>query len=319
MPSLIWLQGATDNGCSISFLNADQPDVVQIVEKFDVQVIFHPTINPTSGPEAVKAMEPYERGDEPLDVLVVEGAVQKGPNGTGAYCLIGERPLKDMVVELADKASYTVAVGTCATFGGVAAADPNPTDATGLQFHKDQSGGLLGTDYRSGAGLPVVNLSGCPAHPDWVTKTLGAVLLGMGDLIELDEYQRPKVFYEPLSHHGCPRNEYFEHRVAARKFADKGCLFTDLGCKGPLTPADCNSRLWNRQSSKTRVGSPCLGCTEPSFPDEGSGQFFHTKKILGFLPARFPIGISGVRGIFHVVGTGFDKMAAPERLKERRS
>ncbi|RME45835.1 MAG: hypothetical protein D6791_09730, partial [Chloroflexi bacterium] len=79
MPSLIWLQGATDNGCTISFLNADQPDVAQILQKFDVHVVFHPTINPTSGPEALKAMEPYARGDESLDVLVVEGAVQHGP------------------------------------------------------------------------------------------------------------------------------------------------------------------------------------------------------------------------------------------------
>jgi hydrogenase small subunit len=308
MPNLIWLQGATDNGCSISFLNADQPDVAQILTNFDVNVIFHPTINPTSGPQAVKAMAPHARGDEPLDVLIVEGALQNGPNGTGAYCLIGERPLKDLVMELADKAAYTVAVGTCAAFGGVAAADPNPTDATGLQFHKDQPGGLLGADYSSGAGLPVVNLSGCPAHPDWVSKTLGAVLMGMADLIKLDEYHRPKMFYQTVSHWGCPRNEYFEYGYGAPQFGKMGCLVRYLGCKGPDTFSDCNQRLWNRQSTKQRVGSPCLGCTEPDFPDAGSGWFFRSR-------TAFPIP-KGANPLFHIIGKGFDKLACPAWIKE---
>ena len=308
MASRIWLQGATDNGCTISFLNADQPDVPQILTKFDVHVVFHPTINPSSGPAAVQAMEPYAHGDEPLDVLVVEGAVQDGPNGTGAYCLIGERPLKEMVTELADKAAYTVALGTCAAFGGVAAADPNPTDATGLQFHKNQVGGLLGADYRSQAGLPVINVPGCPAHPDWLSKALSAILMGMGDLIELDKYHRPKMFYQTVSHWGCPRNEFFEYGLGAQTFGQAGCLYRYLGCNGPDTHADCNQRLWNRQSSKQRVGSPCLGCTEPNFPDASAGWFFRTESALP-VPA-------GANRVFHVIGKGFDTLACPAWIKE---
>jgi hydrogenase small subunit len=308
MPTLIWLQGATDNGCTISFLNADQPDVPQILAKLGVEVVFHPTINPKSGPEALRAMEPYARGEAPLDVLVVEGAVQNGPDGSGAYCLVGERPLKDLVLELADKAAYTIALGTCAAFGGVAAADPNPTDATGLQFHRDRLGGLLGPGYRSRAGLPVVNVPGCPAHPDWLSKTLGAILLGMGDQIELDRYHRPKLFYQTVSHWGCPRNEYFEYGLAASAFGQPGCLFRYLGCRGPDTHADCNQRLWNRQSSKQRVGSPCLGCTEPTFPDAGAGHFFRTRD-------RLPVP-AGANRVFHVLGKGFDTLACPAWIKE---
>jgi len=308
MPNLIWLQGANDHGCSISFLNADQPDVFQIVDKLGVNVVFHPTINPTSGPQAVKAMEPYAKGEKPLDVLVVEGAVQRGPDNSGAFCLIGDRPLKDLVLELADKAAYTVAIGTCAAFGGVAAADPNPTDATGLQFHKTQKGGILGAGYRSKAGLPVINVPGCPAHPDWLSKTLGAVLLGMGEYVELDQYQRPKLFYQTVSHWGCPHNEYFEYGFGRPAFGEKGCLYRYLGCKGPDTHADCNQRLWNRQSSKQRVGSPCLGCTEPDFPDASSGWFFRTKSAL-------PVP-KGANTVFHIIGKGFDTLACPGWIKE---
>jgi hydrogenase small subunit len=154
----------------------------------------------------------------------------------------------------------------------------------------------------------VINVSGCPAHPDWLSKTLGAVLLGMGDLIELDQYQRPKMFYETVSHWGCTRNEFFEYGLAAQSFGEKGCLFPKLGCKGPDAHADCNDRLWNRQSSKQRVGSPCLGCTDPNFPDAGSGWFFKTRSAL---PTP-----EGANLLFHVIGKGFDKLACPAWIKE---
>lgn len=308
MANLIWLQGATDNGCSISFLNADQPDVAQIITELNVNVLFHPTINPTSGPEAVKVFDQVTGNGQALDVLVVEGAVQRGPNGSGAYCLIGDRPLKDIVEQLAAVAQYTVALGTCAAFGGIAAAEPNPTDATGLQFHQTKKGGILGAGYKSQAGLPVINVPGCPAHPDWLSKTLGMVLLGMGDLIELDEYQRPKLFYGTVSHWGCSHNEYFEYGFGRAAFGEKGCLYRYLGCKGPDTHSDCNQRLWNRQSSKQRVGSPCLGCTEPDFPDAGSGWFFRTRSAL-------PVP-KGANPVFHVIGKGFDTLACPAWIKE---
>jgi len=310
MANLIWLQGATDNGCTISFLNADQPDVPQIIAKLGVNVVFHPTVNPTSGPEAVKVFDRFTGDGEALDVLVVEGAVQDGPDGTGAYCLIGDRPLKEIVLDLAAVAGYTVALGTCACYGGVAAAEPNPTDATGLQFHKTQKGGVLGADYRSKAGLPVINIPGCPAHPDWLSKTLGAVLLGMADAIELDRYQRPRLFYETVSHWGCPNNEYFEYGLDKSAFGQRGCLYRWLGCKGPDTHSDCNTRLWNRQSSKQRVGSPCLGCTEPDFPDASSGWFFRTR-------TRLPVP-EGANTVFHIIGKGFDKLACPAWIKEVR-
>lgn len=313
MANLIWLQGATDNGCTVSFLNSQQPDVAQIINKFGVNIAFHPTINPISGKEAIEALKPYSDGKESLDVLILEGAVSQGPNGSGEYCLVGDRPLKDMLLELSGVASYTVAVGTCACFGGMAAADPNPTDATGLQFHRAEKGGFLGKEYKSKAGLPVVNISGCPAHSDWIAQTLATVLLGKVASLDLDEYHRPLIFYSGLTHHGCPRNEYFEYKQGAEIFTEEGCLFDELGCKGPLTHSDCNSRLWNRQSSKTRAGSPCMGCTEPEFP-ESSTPFFGTPKTRLGIPKKIPLGVSRAR---YIAWAGTAKLACPSRLKPK--
>lgn len=311
MANLVWLQGATDNGCTISFLNTQQPDVVQVLTKLGARIAFHPTINPASGPGALRALEPFTRGAEPLDVLILEGAVQRGPQGSGEYCLIGDRPFKDLLAELAGVASYMVAVGTCATYGGVASAAPNPTEATGLQFHKKEKGGFLGAGYRSRAGLPVINLPGCPAHSDHIIHTLVAVLLGKTAALSLDEYQRPLNFYEALSHHSCPNNEYFEYKKSAENFTDKGCLFENLGCRGTTTHSDCNIRLWNRQSSKTRAGSPCMGCTEPEFPDD-EFPLYQTPKRAG-IPLRVPLGVP--KGRYRAMAVAA-KLACPARLKD---
>ncbi len=309
MVDLIWYQTATCAGDSVSFLNADQPSVFQIITELGVNIVFHPTIDPKTGREAMEILDPYVRGEKELGVLVVEGAVQRGPDGTGMYCIVGGKPARDTVLDLAKVAGYTVAIGTCASFGGVSAANPNPTDATGLQFYRDKKGGLLGAYYKSKAGLPVINIPGCPAHPDWASKTLGAVLLGKAEYIELDEYHRPKVFYGSLSHWGCKNNEYYEFGQKCEKFGDNGCLFKELGCKGPLTYSDCNMRLWNRQSSKTRSGSPCIGCTDPNFPDIHSGSFFRTKE-------RFPTPV-GASKLWHAAAAGFGRLSCPARLKSR--
>lgn len=310
MANLLWLQGAGDNGCTISFLNAHQPDVGTLLNRYNVNLLFHPTLSPQSGKEAMELLDRYAGEDEPVDVLVVEGAVTLGPENSGKYCLVGDRPFKDLVETFAARAGYVVAVGSCATFGGMSAAEPNPTDARGMQFYRDKPGGFLGENFRSNSGLPVVNIPGCPAHPDWVTKTLAAVLLGLEDHLELDEFHRPKAFFQSLSHRGCSRNEFYEFGEAAHQFGEKGCLVRPLGCKGIETHADCNQRLWNNHSSKTRAGSPCVGCTEPNFPDAGSGYFFETR---GLFKIPKPLGS---KTIFRLPGIAFMKLATPKRLKE---
>jgi hydrogenase small subunit len=299
------MQGATDNGCLVSFLNAQQPDVYQAIEKLGVEISYQNTINPSSGKDAIETLERFITGKDQLDVLIVEGAIPRGPNGTGMACFIGPRSFAQWVSELAPISEYVLAVGTCAAFGNIPAAEPNPTDATGLQWHKKEFGGFLGKDFRSKAGLPVINISGCPAHPDWVMQTLVAVLLGKK--VELDAYNRPNDFFgEDITvHDGCSRNDYFSFKVAAEKFGDKGCLYRNLGCAGPHTNSDCNNRtLWNRQSSLTRCGIPCHGCTNPDFP-EAYMPFFQRRREVG----------DGWKVVPYIIGAGFMKLAKPSRLK----
>ena len=123
--------------------------------------------------------------------------------------------------------------------------------------------------------------------------------------IVLDELHRPQELYAPLAHHGCTRNEYFEWKVDAKGFGLKeGCLYYEQGCRGPMTHASCNKILWNGVSSKTRVGTPCFGCTEPDFP---RNENFATKTNMS-IPQDVPIGVSkrayltiaGMAKTFHI-------------------
>ena len=125
-------------------------------------------------------------GKKELDIFVFEGTVIMGPNGTGRFNMFADRPMKDWVVELASKANAVVALGDCACWGGIPANAPNPTDSVGLQYLKRNHGGFLGADFKSKWGLPVINIPGCPCHPDWVTQILVAIATGRaGDILSL--------------------------------------------------------------------------------------------------------------------------------------
>jgi NiFe hydrogenase small subunit HydA len=223
--------------------------------------------------------------------------------------------MQDWVRKLAEVAQFTVAIGDCASWGGIPATAPNPTESIGLQFMKRERGGFLGQDYRSGAGLPVVNIPGCPAHPDWITQILVAIATGRAAELTLDDLQRPKTFFSTFTQTGCTRNMHFAYKVSATEFGQrKGCLFYDLGCRGPMTHSPCNRILWNRQSSKTRAGMPCLGCTEPEFPfsDLAPGTIFKTQTLMG-VPTVLPTGLDKV-GYVKLMAVA--KAAAPRWVED---
>jgi len=158
-------------------------------------------------------------GKAKLGVLIVEGAIynkpEAGPQPTGPR----RQHFKNLLVELAAVADYTLAVGTCASFSGIVSCGPNQFEATGLQFFRHQRGGVLGPNYLSQAGLPVINIPGCPAHPDWITITLAMLAKRRLRLVDLDAYNRPKPFYSKLAHYACPRNEYYEFKASAEQYS----------------------------------------------------------------------------------------------------
>lgn len=307
--TVYWLQAGGCGGDTMSFLGAESPDAVELFSALGVDLLWHPSLSDITAAGHETLLERIRAGRQRLDVLVVEGAVIRGPAGTGLYDSRHGRPKKDLVAALARRAGFVVAAGTCAGFGGLGTA--KEIEAAGLQFQGRDKGGFLGADFLSGKGLPVINLAGCPCHPDVLAGTLSALAEGIA--LPMDEFNRPLAWFNTLVHQGCSRNEYHEYRVEERDFGQKGCLFFHLGCRGPLVVGPCNKRLWNNRNSKTRAGVPCFGCTDPDFPQ--AEPFFQTPNIEG-IPLALPPGVSRAH---YLVYKGMAAAAAPDRLKKRET
>jgi ferredoxin hydrogenase small subunit len=217
----------------------------------------------------------------------------------------------DLVRRIAGRARHVVSVGSCSAWGGIPAAGINPTDACGLQFDGESAGGLLGPEFRDSAGLPVINVAGCPPHPDWITETLVMLARGRLGTAQLDDLGRPRFFTDQLVHHGCPRNEYYEFKASAEKHSDQGCLMEQLGCKGTQAHADCNQRLWNGEGSCLRGGYACIRCTEPGFEEPGHA-FETTPKVAG-IPIGLPLDMPKA---WFVALAALSKSATPARVRE---
>ena len=264
---VVYLQTAACSGCAVTLLNTASPTIKnvlidQIVPGVHINVRFHPVIMAAAGDLAIQVMEDTAREKKGEYVLVVEGAV---PTATDAvHGAVGERNGKPVtmlqrVTELAQDALAVIALGTCASFGGIPAASPNPTKAKSVRE-------VL---VVKGIKTPLVNIPGCPPHPDWFVGTVAGVILnGLPAADDLDDLLRPKAFYGKLIHENCPRRAYFDEGKFAKKFGDEGCLY-ELGCKGPITYSDCPLRRWNSGTNWViGAGAPCNGCTQPEFPDQ---------------------------------------------------
>ena len=294
MANILWLKGGACSGNTMSFLSAEEPTVVELVTDFGINILYHPTLALEIGRQVSNLLYEILDGKVRMDIFVFEGSVIQGPNGTGTMNFFADRPMQDWVTDLSKIAGYVVAVGDCAAWGGIPAVPPNPTESTGVQYHKDKKGGFLGENFRSKEGYPVINIPGCPAHPDWMTQILVAIATGRIKDVLLDDLNRPKTFFTDFVQTGCPNATSFANKIEGGFGKRGGCLFYEVGCRGPMTRATCNRILWNRQSSKTRANHPCLGCTEPGFPhhDLVKGSVFKTMKYLGFLPQNLPTGSS---------------------------
>ena len=193
--------------------------------------------------------------------------------------MINEDSTFNLLNKLASKSNYIISVGSCASFGGVHAKFTQNDDVCSINK-------AINKDIIKNLKHNIINLTGCPVHPEWILQTL--FTLKTFGKISIDEIGRPKELYGMLAHHGCTRNEYFEWKVEGRFGQKEGCLFYDQGCRGPMTHSSCNKILWNEVSSKTRIGMPCIGCTEADFP---RNDMFETKKNIG-IPHEVPLGIS---------------------------
>lgn len=307
MANIVWMQTGACSGDTMALLCADRPSVENLTQQYGINFLWHPSL--TAERRFGDVLEAITSGRETLDILCIEGSLMIGPNGSGLYDTWKGRAKIDIVRQLAPLATHVVAMGTCAAFGGVHAAGPNPTDCTGLQFMKDEPGGLLGPDWRSHSGLPVINVAGCPAHPNTITKVLA--MLAENEPLKMDALNRPSSFFASLVHQGCTRNEYHEYDIEDDVLGGRACMFFSLGCRGPQTEAPCNTELWNGRSSKTRAGVPCFGCTSPDFPSDR--DLFVTPKI-GVVPKFLPLGVARAK---YMAYKNLARAAAPERVVKR--
>lgn len=264
-PPVVWLELGSCTGESISLDNTVNPGIYQFFSEF-FDLRYHWLYNAASGDAAVRVLFDTVEKETGNFWLVVEGAVMTADNGRYNHVFVrGGEMVTGMAAlqAFAPKARYIIAVGDCAAFGGPAAAHPNPGGAKGVWD--------VVTDR------VVVNVSGCPSHPDWMTGTFSHLLLY--GLPELDAYKRPKMFFGRTIHEQCQRRQQFEDGIFAAFPGEPGCLYK-IGCKGPVTHADCPSRQWNRYVNwPVKAGAPCIGCASPHFPDGTMPIYSHLPDI----------------------------------------
>ncbi len=247
--NLIWLEATGCSGNIISLLNAQNPDVIYLFKEM-VTLTYSNSLMAAEGEEA---FQQFLDTLETEFILVVEGAV--ATKDQGLYNVIarykGKLVTAMEAVKLAgEKAKVVLAVGTCASFGGPSAARPNPSGSVSVSDFLDRE---------------VIRLPGCPCHPDWVIGTI-ANLIAFG-MPELDEKNRPIIFYGITVHDQCSRRSSFNKGIFAKKLGDPECMFK-LGCRGPITKTDCPVRQWNGYVNwPIEDNTPCIGCAQERFPD----------------------------------------------------
>jgi hydrogenase small subunit len=249
-PSVIWLHFQECTGCTESLLRTSHPALSELLLDL-ISLDYHETLFAAAGHQAEDVLKAAMTQNAGKYVCVIEGAIPVKDDGI--YCMIGGRTALDIAREVAANAGAIIAIGSCASFGGVAAADPNPTGATGVP------------DVLT--GKTVVTIPGCPANP---YNLLGTVLqyATFGTLPELDAKGRPKFAYGRTIHEHCPRRAHFDAGRFAQQFGDEGhrqgyCLYK-LGCKGPQTYANCSVLSFCEvvDAWPIGIGHPCVGCTE---------------------------------------------------------
>ena len=255
-PSVIWLPFQECTGCTESMTRSHSPTIEGMI--FDmISLDYHETLMAAAGQQAEEALHAAMKENSGKYLLIVDGSIPLGIDG--AYSCIAGRTNVDLLKEAAAGAAAIVAMGTCAAFGGIPKAKPNPTGAVAVSdIVKDK---------------PIVNVPGCPPIPVVMTGVL-AHYLTFGSLPELDDKLRPIAFYGETIHDRCYRRPFYDQGKFAKTFDDEGarkgwCLF-ELGCKGPVTHNACATTKWNGGTSwPVESGHGCLGCSEPDFWDAG--------------------------------------------------
>lgn len=258
---VVWLSFQECTGCTESLTRSSAPSIERLLFEL-ISLDYHHTLQAAAGAAAEQARETVLRESAGQFLLVVDGSVSTALGGV--YSTIAGEDNLSLLRRCLETAEAVLAVGTCASFGGLPAAAPNPTGAMGVAELMQR--GLV-------PRRPLVNLPGCPPIPEVMSAML-AHRVAFGNFPELDAQGRPLAFYGETVHERCSRRGHYEAGRFAKTFDDIGarsgwCLL-ELGCKGPVTHNACSSVRWNGVSNPVESGHPCLGCSEPGFWDKGS-------------------------------------------------
>ena len=283
---VFWLAGMSCDGCSVAVTGATNPSVEELltgaIPGLPRAILHHPVLSVSAGSGFTNPFRAAAEGELGAPyVIVVEGSVpddQAMPQDEGYFSAMGaggfdpaspgDQPnrMSGWLKRLAPGAAATVAIGTCATWGGIPAAAGNVTGSMSVMD-------FLGKDYVSTLGVPVVNVPGCSPVGDNFTEVVAAVLMflqGIGPLPELDELGRPQWQFGETVHRHCPRAGYYEEGSFAERPGDQECL-VDIGCWGPVVQCNITERgAINHMGGCMVAGGACIGCTMPGFPDKFS-------------------------------------------------
>jgi hydrogenase small subunit len=310
-PSVVWLHFQDCTGCTETLLRTSRPSVDELIFNV-ISLDYHETLMPGSGKQAEEALHAAVDGNDGKFFLVCEGSIPTRDNGD--FLKIAGKKGTDLLQEVGSKAAAIIAVGSCASWGGIPSSGDNPTGAVGVSE-------LI-------KGVPVVNLPGCPPNPYILIGTV-LEIMRTGAPPELDPDLRPKFAYDRVIHEQCPRRAHFDSGRFAQQFGDDGhrhgwCLYK-LGCKGPDTHASCSVRQFNEVPDvwPIGIGAPCVGCTEKSVAFKV--PIFDRASVYNYAPPNTypaittaqgrPASIaSGVVGLFVGAGVGAAWTAA-QRFK----
>lgn len=257
---VLWLQGQSCSGESISLLNSIDPEPADLLTQY-ITLVLHQNVGAAQGQVFMDAMDACIRqGDY---ILAFEGSI---PMNMPQACVIGGQTLEDILLSAIPKAKMVLALGTCASFGGIPSAEGNPTGSGSvLEFMKKHN---LPYENR------LINLPSCPTHPKCIVSTLAYVAARGYPEVNKD-LLIPLMLFGSSTHDNCPRYHYYERKLFSQHFGDPhGCLFK-LGCLGPLTYTECPNRQWNSGVNWCiRASAPCIGCSSPHFGKKKDFPFY---------------------------------------------